>query len=61
MTTCRRRVGRLVAALALGLLPLTACGADAPAAPAPGEASTGIPLNVGSEDPAATTTASVSP
>jgi hypothetical protein len=43
------------------VLPLTACGADAPAAPAPGEASTGIPLNVGSEDPAATTTASVSP
>lgn len=53
----RRRGHAAVAVLVLGLLPLTACGADAPAAPAPGEASTGVPLNVGSEDPVATATA----
>ena len=51
-----RRTTAAVAALVLATLALTGCGEDAPAAPAPGEASTGLPLNVGSEEPVATAT-----
>ncbi len=63
MTTTRSAAtGRstvVAAAVLLAVLPLSACGEDAPAAPAPGEASTGVPLNVGSEDPVATATEAV--
>lgn len=60
-TTGARRSRRAVAALLVAVaMPLAACGDDV-TAPEPGEADTGVPLNVGTELPEATGTDSVAP
>ena len=51
-----RRSTLAVVALLLSGLTVSACGGDA-SAPDPTEADTGVPLNVGSEDPAASPSA----
>lgn len=56
----RHRPTAAATALLAAALLLTACGEDA-SAPAPGEADTGVPLNVGSEEPVATSSESVAP